>query len=360
MWPDRHKQITKTALIDSGLSKRARKLVGDANADSDGKISGGYFYERQHFCFGEGFDGPAAIVVCRKYYERALKGAKYYANEAYARQCRGAKNDAERDFNRSLYFMGRALHCIQDIYAHSNWIILGNPDFWRGQYDARMKLCYATEHGKEKGNVPVLNWLENGKRYGIANSLGLKFGKGLNSIRTAYRASFERIKHSRDEVTHPEMNLDYPGTWASYAYQWSTPGWEEGYTRAAKFASRHSARAFWDTLAELPRKVQQALRAHRVAKKLDWRDMRGKFNSDMGIKAEPHKFINLKFMDVEKAAVSRFLRNATADLAIGSTAVAEDLTFAAMAGVGLPAGQLRRLTPSVANQAANLFGRQPH
>ncbi len=115
-----HKEITRNALIRDTqgagriIQPDTLRFIRYANADSD-ECSTGKSYIPQHFQNDSyTYESEASITKALGFFESAYdKAWKLVRN-----------GEDEKSVTTGLYFLGRALHCIQDFYAHSSWIFI--------------------------------------------------------------------------------------------------------------------------------------------------------------------------------------------------------------------------------------------
>jgi hypothetical protein len=198
-----HKWITKQAL-GTALRPSAIRLVYKANQDSD--LPPYFSVDRQHFC-GSG-DSSQAIANSKRFYRAVLnKIVELLQDETTPDQ-----------LNLSLYLFGRACHCLQDFYAHSNWIMLRNHGVWGGSSGGNIKVCESTK-GAGALIIGACAWAGLYRKWDAEKSYQRIIGAGPS--------------------THAEMNLDFPGTWADKLYKWKNRN-ASGYDEAKRLAAAHT------------------------------------------------------------------------------------------------------------------------
>lgn len=281
-----HKEITSSALLGySPLDYKAIQIIGLANADSDSTgRKGCYSYAVQHFSTKKVGGSEEALRNSFRFVHHAIHNAGVCVDRGWFAFCverrwdqlphherkRVRKWKAADYFEEALYFFGRACHCMQDFYAHSNWVAWGNNDIWKGQWGESIRLC-----------LPSTLW-----------NAGFNFYPWNLSIRKK-KTWLKRMKNR--ERPHPDIHLDYPGCWASGIIKdTNAAGGQTGYQRARSLAIKHT-KQLWDNfqrghlgkrIKSYPRKRQDkllvAFYTHRP-KKLTLARWGTEFNKAMGI-----------------------------------------------------------------------------
>lgn len=226
-----HKKITVEALCGKGFNSKAVAFIAAANQDSD-HLSGPAKNGKQHFC-GEGKSKDEPHIVrrrCVNFVRRSLDNAAMLARLGHKQ---GAID--------ALYFIGRAFHCIQDFYAHSNWVALGKNTRWPSSAnalgDSRLKFCTATPGFGMDWKKLKLNWgpitnMATYKSNVMSDSLE---GKGL------YAKLKEPWRKPEDGISHPLMHLDCGGCIADRVISWyGKVGGGGAYQRAHNLARDHT------------------------------------------------------------------------------------------------------------------------
>ena len=226
-----HKAITQDALSEAGLKERALSFIVRANNDSD-HLSSGLVIDQQHFS-GDG-STVSIMKASSNFYWAALKFAAILV-----------RRGSPKALTEALYFIGRALHCLQDFYAHSNWVALGHDYTWNGFLWVNLQFCKATpgDITTQLANTP----LYRPSKGGFIPILG--FGQTMGDIMGqkpySERQSYERMKSRK--LYHPELHLDYESSWASQVLRkiFKT---ESGFQRAKRLATEHTREVWGDFL----------------------------------------------------------------------------------------------------------------
>lgn len=199
-----HGKITMEALEMAGcdLHPNAQRLIKNANIDSDHQ-SGPAQNSKQHYCG----PAPAGQVIAKNkdLIARSLDAAAVLV-----------RRNNEQEMMLALYFLGRAFHCTQDFYAHSNWIALGNLVAWDGiTRPPRLKFC---------GETGKPFWENDNFIYKSQRLLGIKTlgklekpKKRSTKLEEAYKLIKKGRFSSEQDVRHPEMHLDCKDSWADKA-----------------------------------------------------------------------------------------------------------------------------------------------
>ena len=182
---ENHARITKIALEGTALHRNSIDLIAMANQDSDHQ-SVAASLDEQHFCGGskkeDQANGSLVIAKCNSFIDEVLEIAAMMTRRSNTEEITSA-----------LYFIGRAFHCIQDFYAHSNWIALKRREVWNGQASPpNLKFCVAASNK-------------------LDNSAGLYKLALKNLFFKAERRKrvFKRIISRHHTVGHPDMHLDF-------------------------------------------------------------------------------------------------------------------------------------------------------
>ena len=228
MFRDNHRRITQDALAGSGLQPSALEFVVRSNMDSDDDSNGlsAAGFMPQHFQnIG---DNRLSFGLSMAFIENALNvGAKYIVS------------DGSPYFG--LYFFGRAIHCVQDFYAHTNWIFIKRPPMvlYGGQMPPNLYLCYETTGKgmwqKAQHNAPPIISKKN-------RIPGTQYVFDLDN--EADRSQWLFLIKSR-AVYHQNIHLDISGSWASQCYRMLSGQGQNGYYAAKALATEHK-RMVWD------------------------------------------------------------------------------------------------------------------
>lgn len=261
MWRGNHARITREALRGEGLKKQTLEFIVGSNRDADDSPTGSHHIP-QHFQNNTNdLDSARSIVNADAFRFKAMHNARKLI-------CEGG----QENITNGLYFLGRALHCIQDFYAHSNWIFLRQPsDVWYGNIYPDLYLCYLTPRGNQWLNLqkPLCN---EKKKYNIKEKKDRK--EWLETIKSK-------------PVYHPDIHLDIERSWASRCYKMlfeDQP--HNGYTTAKTLAILHTIKV-WDELeGGIGMEGRNCIRTYEVPRGQSyssWNALRKKFDNDMGI-----------------------------------------------------------------------------
>ena len=261
MFGPNHATITNRALNRTGLKTLTCKFIVDANNDSDSKKSRGVTHIPQHFQnFGSGENN------------RSINAGLAFFTEAMGLAILLVVRGAPGDLTKGLYCFGRALHCIQDFYAHSNWIVLVPPrQVWDYQIVPNLKVCYVTPNGRVLENIdPVHRPMKSAtQRYDI-------------NVQADRLACLQKMRTNFG--WHPDVNFDGNISWASRLYKAEYGGPQSGYQRARDLAIEHSRDIVWPWFANaIGLRGVRALENHVVPLFPDWNTLRREFNDAMNI-----------------------------------------------------------------------------
>jgi hypothetical protein len=183
-----HRKITNGGLKSSGLQFEAIRLLLGANNESDYIYGGLGMMDNppQHF---QGLVQDKDFEDSMSFYQGALRHACHYV-----------VSKEDHDMTRAFYFLGRALHCIQDFYAHTNWVALekGLP-YWDEKKFSELRLSSCTP----KGRV-----LENLKSHKSRLFKDLKSAE----LKSERRVWFDKMKS--EKLIHPDIHLDFHDSFA--------------------------------------------------------------------------------------------------------------------------------------------------
>jgi hypothetical protein len=276
MFRDNHRRITQDALAGSGLQPGALEFVVRSNMDSDDDSNGlcGAGFMPQHF--QNVGDNRQSFRFAMDFIQNALNvGARYIVR------------DGSPYFG--LYFFGRATHCVQDFYAHSNWIFIKRPPMvlHGGQMPPNLYLCYETTGKgmwqKIQRNAPPIPIL------GTKNKIpGTQYVFDLTN--PADRSQWLFLIKSR-AVYHQNIHLDIPSSWASQCYRMLCGQGRNGYYTAEALATEHTRivwRRFLDGIGASARndllhyKVDGVERRHMLtpSTNINWQYLRSKFDKE--------------------------------------------------------------------------------
>ncbi len=193
-----HREITRD-ILQGTYGSRALKIIKDGNIDSDKPGAGGEC-AWQHFHFpGTHVSDPNVVIQqATAFWQSCMANAALLAR---------SENKDHREL--ALYFIGRGLHCAQDFYAHSNFVALGRGLHWPGLMSANLSFCLPTPGStaqKLKAN-----------RGGYWPNLRDPSGKSKLKGDALKVASVARMRDGRNPIPHPELQLDFPGSWADRA-----------------------------------------------------------------------------------------------------------------------------------------------
>ena len=259
---DNHKDITEDALKLEINDRKALDFIKRANVDSDNLFQGGCANnEPQHFCREDKSQSSlVAIDNSKKFLLATLSKAKQFL-------LLGFVGDEEKNYPIALYFLGRGLHCAQDFYAHSNWILLpGNSHAcWNTvTVPNSLKLCIATPKDRQADNLNM--------NYKPRHLL-------LVHGRQAKQQALAEMRDPSVAVLHPDMNFDWSYTWGSKVYKTLFPGGDNGYQRARDLAVRETDR-IWHRFAESVQSSQfvrdpYSRKRYRAVGRAAWKDFMG-------------------------------------------------------------------------------------
>jgi hypothetical protein len=259
MFGPNHDTITTEALKPAGLKTRTRNFIVVANNDSDSRRSRGMTHIPQHF--QNSGDNIASINAGLDFFKEAM-------GLAILLVVRGGSED----LTKGLYCFGRALHCIQDFYAHSNWVVLDPPkQVWGYGTDPKLKVCYVTRPGFGLTNLdPFHSPMKNATE---------KYDIKVEADRLAC------LEEMRTKVGwHPDCNFDGNISWASRLYKAQYGGPQSGYQRAKELAIKHSRDIVWPWFANaIGLTGVKALENHKPDWNTDWTTLRREFNDAMKI-----------------------------------------------------------------------------
>lgn len=227
MVPKRHRKITKSALASVFNEKSALELIIYANQQSDEIKYWSAGWKRQHFSLNPNQGQVASIRNAKSFYDNIARNIN---NLAHLMRTKGIRNPLF--FDAILYSLGRACHCIQDFYAHSNWVWLSyveNEEEYNinKQYDIwdqdirnpKLKISLYAGHIKE----------------GLAKGVVRRKYNEQDTLRLFILKPIKPVKHWR-------MNLDDHGTVADRLYHKYTGAW--GYKVAQNLAKEHTTK-YW-------------------------------------------------------------------------------------------------------------------
>jgi len=241
-----HGEITEDAFKNAGLREKALHLIIRANQDSD-HVHCNLHDGRQHF---QG-----------KRTETVIEDSMDFCNSATDMAATLAAIGTDAALTMALYFMGRVFHCIQDFYAHSNWIAIGERcTFDFHHWPANLFFCWETPGGffgkfdnyrwfypQPPDQGPYLEGMktEPGERPPTMLYRQFKGTKNTEAKQNSMALTFDRLQ-SRP-LYHPEAHLDCEGSWASECIRaYRDDGWaESGYRTAAHLAALHT-KAQWE------------------------------------------------------------------------------------------------------------------
>ena len=285
MFAVNHKDITEDALKLEIDDKNALTLIKGANEDSDvlGRFGGGASHLPQHFCRSKNQSSLIAIDNAKKFLTETLFNAKKLLLLGFVGD--------DKNYVYALYFLGRGLHCAQDFYAHSNWIVLegrSHKNWDTNEVPNDLKLCVATPTMRQGDNILPTYYPPHLAGY-IA----------MGQVKKAERLSLAEMRNPKEETLHPNMNFDWSYSWASQVYEDLFPGGENGYQRARDLAVRETDRlwhrfsdsvegsqAVFDTASKkthhlVGREAWRAFMEFRFPKKVSWKEMRRVFNKQI-------------------------------------------------------------------------------
>ncbi len=288
-----HKEITRNALIrDTQGTHRALKsgaldLIRYGNADSDDAPSCKSL-EAQHF----------QNVDHTYHSESSIDKALDFFATAYAIACKHVRNGD--DFNNmmlGLYSLGRALHCLQDFYAHSNWIFLNHDiGLWRFErtyldpqsHENKLFLCYLSPRATQ--NFDHKPWVPEDINRGITepkytgSKLHFKKAKKLSYKNEEDRAEW-LYEIMLGPVYHPDLHVDVSFSWASECYKRLFDD-HKGYFKAKSLAVEHTSNVWTEFKNDIGADARRLLRDYNW-NKLTWLAnfswLRRKFDSEMGL-----------------------------------------------------------------------------
>jgi hypothetical protein len=264
MWRGNHALITRDALKQENLEKSTVEFIVGANRDSDDRSKGKH-HAPQHF---QKYDDRGKSDI-------SIQIALSFFNEALTTAIDCVKRHGDEDIVNGLYSLGRALHCIQDFYAHSNWIFLkASPkDIWLGSVPHNLYLCYLTP-GWMTQNIDHKPWVPQFHKK-----------KRLSYKNEEDRKEWLHIILS-EPVYHPDIHLDRANSWASNCYERlfkEEP--KNGYYTAKALAIKHTVEV-WNTFKQkIGHEGRRALVSLDVPKKKrsDWLHLDKNFNLVMKI-----------------------------------------------------------------------------
>jgi hypothetical protein len=222
-----HIKITEQglALASFKLKKGAIKLIVGANKESDYIYNGMGMHDNpsQHFQGPNGKD----FINSMSFYKGALRFACHYV----------VAGKDQRNFTRAFYFLGRALHCIQDFYAHTNWVAKGSGNSvpWNEKMFPGLKLSECTTSQR---------LLDNAKWYNHKLFRKEKSEEKNREKEKEKEKWFEKMKNKK--LMHPDMHLDYTYSFASKIIRDCSGHKKLGYNIANEAAVKHTTKAFND------------------------------------------------------------------------------------------------------------------
>ncbi|MBT3374803.1 MAG: hypothetical protein HN742_02065 [Lentisphaerae bacterium] len=225
MWDKQHQTITRDAL-KAKIPAAGAKFVGLGNYDSDKGT--GASYNIQHFHYPSKTNTNAnmdLILSCRNYIGDCVK----YASLLFL----GEEDPLHPAIG--FYFLGRALHCAQDFYAHSNGVAIKHTvpqTVLNSKAPDELKFCLPTSDNTSK---PLAQLMKNTCNGVFCHPTGLKTSKeeieaACNTLRLDYRhySSWKNPKdrkklllviaiQSNSLMGHQHMHLDFSNSLADMA-----------------------------------------------------------------------------------------------------------------------------------------------
>lgn len=261
MFPHNHKDITKDALgshVDPPPCKAVIKQIYRANIDSDfhsGKLPAQHFQE--------------IFVNAYRFYRDNLKvAARILAGHIRSR--RSSRETHAGVSTVAYYILGRSLHCLQDFYAHTNYVALGlgeGDTVWDEQYNPDVKLSKMTPSDRAGKNVyypsplyldenlTIKKWARgtmfdgSPRTRGIINEATKVTKSGRTKEKTYRKRHFELMK--RQSLDHPDMQLDFLFSYPSKLCKEFLFSKRYGYSIARTCAMKHTRRAWGKFITQL-------------------------------------------------------------------------------------------------------------
>ena len=186
-----------------------------------------------------------------------------------------------------LYFFGRAIHCVQDFYAHTNWIFIKRPPtvLHGGAMPPNLFLCYETSGAgmwqKVQHNAPPIFSTKN-RIPGTRHVFDL--------WKKDDRSQWLFLIKSR-AVYHQNIHLDISTSWASQCYGKLSGQGGNGYYTAKALATEHTRivwRRFLDGIGASARSTLLNYEVDGVDRRnildprsnINWQYLRNKFDEE--------------------------------------------------------------------------------
>lgn len=214
MFGPNHKHITRDALnnVAEKPSKSVKDVIARANNDSDKHMPS---YAPQHF--------QEKWRPSMNFYQNSLKYAATVLANYIGKKKKGVKID-DFEITKAFYILGRSFHCLQDFYAHSNWVALGKVSLWDEGIKPKVFLSKMTPKDRTMANVfyysPLGKWNTKKNR----------------------QKHFDTIKNQ--SLEHPDMQLDIKHSFPSELCKEFLSSKKYGYDIARNLAKDHTEQAW--------------------------------------------------------------------------------------------------------------------
>ena len=254
-----HIEITRDAFDDIPvqLSRKAINLITTANTDSDDSSCTEGAWLAQHFSRQDPNSSDYSIKCAIKFREftkeliceealTILEGENPFPNSKFV----PLTDFPNSNINFLLYCIGRAMHNVQDFYAHSNWIWFEGNDAngWGFIENSLRNRQYVIREMKnldskkdtykyETGNVKLSAWSNI-----FEEAMTVTFDR---TFTTKIRAEAHKTMLLTKHCKHKNLNLDSSYTKASNAFKRLYN--QTGYSVAAKHAKTDTIK-FWEEL----------------------------------------------------------------------------------------------------------------
>ena len=263
MFAGNHEDITKRALKVYENNRKNKynihtdnlKFVCNSNKKSDeGKYKS---HPPQHFQHLDrvGYNSKPSIEKSISFFVKAYDHAVDYV-------CEGG----EDNITYGLYFIGRAIHCIQDFYAHTSWVYI-KKDIHIYNFELEYRQQGDKSYSMNYENKLHLSFLSPRITQNIWHNpwvpeFSAKKEKKLKLKKWLFRDNLEDMFLWHNvilsvPVYHPDIHLDISTSWASECYAKLFNTEKKGYWRASDLAEEHTREVWMEFVSEITNKNEK-------------------------------------------------------------------------------------------------------